>query len=602
MPLGVSLYALDAATGERRWRVPTGLPSKSMPAVDGETVFFAGEDTYVYALDAATGAERWRTKTDGQVDANVTLTDETVCVATEARTVYALDRESGAVRWTYRFPSNTDGHGRRPESLATDGARVYVLTDDRLTALSAEARTALYSGRVSVVTYAVGGGLALIGLVAGALGVSALPDGEVGRIWYIRQDWLDALGLERPDTRQAAREALADRGSAAIDSLARHLLDERVRPGIRRHIPSVLARIPDTRSVDVMLHSVIATETDQLLDYRTLKALSQLRLRHPDLHFDPTMVMDSLRRELHAAARYDRARRCLNRIGASGPAASLLIRSLEEAWTERQEGVFRLLGMLYDPDEMYRCRLALTSGDRTVRANAVEWLEESLDRPLFEELGPVIGEGVQHAPLPDPGRSVAPLLEDGDPWIARLSVALAGEIDAAWSRAALRDIIDTSTSEEICELARRLLAPREADGARMDLIEKVFLLQKIDLLRDARNAHLALLASIAEEVDAQTGAVLIREGEPTDALYVVVDGAVDLIGVEDQRMQAVDGDAFGTWALIDEAPSLVTATVREPTRLLRITRGEFYDLLADHSELALGLLQGLARRVRGLVA
>jgi outer membrane protein assembly factor BamB len=137
MPLGVSLYALDAATGERRWRFPTGLPSKSMPAVDAGTVFFAGEDTYVYALDAATGTERWRTKTDGQVDANVTLTDETVCVATEAGTVYALDRERGAVRWTYRFPPNAEGRTRRPESLVTDGARVYVLTDDRLTALAA---------------------------------------------------------------------------------------------------------------------------------------------------------------------------------------------------------------------------------------------------------------------------------------------------------------------------------------------------------------------------------------------------------------------------------------------------------------------------------
>jgi outer membrane protein assembly factor BamB len=153
MPLGVSLYALDAATGERRWRVPTGLPSKSMPAVDGETVFFAGEDTYVYALDAATGAERWRTKTDGQIDANVTLTDETVCVATEAKTVYALDRESGAVRWTYRFPSNTDGHGRRPESLATDGARVYVLTDDRLTALAASSGGRCWRHRDVSTTY-----------------------------------------------------------------------------------------------------------------------------------------------------------------------------------------------------------------------------------------------------------------------------------------------------------------------------------------------------------------------------------------------------------------------------------------------------------------
>ena len=60
--------------------------------------------------------------------------------------------------------------------------------------------------------------------------------------------------------------------------------------------------------------------------------------------------------------------------------------------------------------------------------------------------------------------------------------------------------------------------------------------------------------------------------------------------------------AFGTWALIDEQPSLLEARTMEATRLLRVTRQDFHDLLADHSELALGLLQGLANRVRSLVA
>jgi CRP-like cAMP-binding protein len=130
----------------------------------------------------------------------------------------------------------------------------------------------------------------------------------------------------------------------------------------------------------------------------------------------------------------------------------------------------------------------------------------------------------------------------------------------------------------------------------MNLIEKVFLLQQVDLLQGARSAHLALLASIAEEVEVEPGTVLIRQGEPTDALYVVLRGAGE------QLLVARDGTPFGTWALIDESPSLFSARAVEDTRLLRITRSDFYDLLADHHELALGLLQGLARRVRTLVS
>ncbi len=66
-------------------------------------------------------------------------------------------------------------------------------------------------------------------------------------------------------------------------------------------------------------------------------------------------------------------------------------------------------------------------------------------------------------------------------------------------------------------------------------------------------------------------------------------------------LPATAGKAFGTWALIDQAPSVVDARATGPSRLLRITRDDFHDLVGDHPELAIGLLQGLARRVRTLV-
>jgi hypothetical protein len=405
-------------------------------------------------------------------------------------------------------------------------------------------------------------------------------------------------GLGRPGTRQAARDALVEQGQRAVECLSETLLDESAHPTIRRHIPSVLARMPNREAARAMLHSVVAPETDQLLDYRTLKALSQIRTKDPSLEFDEEMVRASIRREVEAAARYDRARRCIDAMSLDGRATSLLRKSLTEAWSERQEGVFRLLGLLYPPDPLYRAYLAVSGGERTSRANAIEWLEETLDRAVFEEIRPVLGESTPLEDL-DPFVSLGALLRDGDPWIARTAVAATSEIEQPWSRAVLRDIIGSGRHGEIGELAsRRLREETESGEGTMDLIEKVFLLQKIDLLQDARSAHLALLASIAEEVEADPGTVLIRQDEPTDALYVVVDGVVQLDGVAGAELDRTEGDAFGTWALIDGAPSLVDATVAEPSRLLRITRAEFYDLLADHPELALGLLQGLARRVR----
>jgi CRP-like cAMP-binding protein len=97
------------------------------------------------------------------------------------------------------------------------------------------------------------------------------------------------------------------------------------------------------------------------------------------------------------------------------------------------------------------------------------------------------------------------------------------------------------------------------------------------------------------------GTELIATGEPTTAMYVVTRGEVELQGVG-ERLRIGEEQPFGTWALIDESPSPIAAVAVGPARVLRIHRSDFHDLLADHSELAIGLLQGLANRIRNLVA
>jgi hypothetical protein len=379
--------------------------------------------------------------------------------------------------------------------------------------------------------------------------------------------------LAEPATRPAARDALAQLGAPAIESLARVLMDERADERVRRAIPGVLARIPEQATVDALLQLVLAPETDQLLDFRSLKALGKLRARGDGLVFDRVLVLEVAAREVDAARRYAAAATALGPdAGTRSRGAILLAAALHEAWLERREGLFRCIGMLHPAHEVYRTWLAVSSGVRARRANALEWLEHTLGHETYRQFVDVI------EPLAPPvgayrrgAVAVSDLEDDGDSWIARL----AGVADG------------------------RDLQPDASDT--MELIEKVFLLQRVDLLRGARGAHLALLASIAEDVEVPAGDVLIPAGEPTAAMYIVTSGAVTLHGVGD-HIQLGAEQAFGTWALIDEDPSPIEAVASEPTRLLRITRLDLHDLLADHSELALALLQGLARRMRNLVA
>jgi outer membrane protein assembly factor BamB len=53
-------YALDAATGDRRWLLDVGGYIRSSPVVIDGTVFLGSDNGFVFALDAANGRERWR--------------------------------------------------------------------------------------------------------------------------------------------------------------------------------------------------------------------------------------------------------------------------------------------------------------------------------------------------------------------------------------------------------------------------------------------------------------------------------------------------------------------------------------------------------------
>src|SRR5450432_1137031 len=55
-----NLYALDAGSGELRWKFQTGDVVHSSPAYAVGTLYFGSWDSYFYAVDAASGKEKWR--------------------------------------------------------------------------------------------------------------------------------------------------------------------------------------------------------------------------------------------------------------------------------------------------------------------------------------------------------------------------------------------------------------------------------------------------------------------------------------------------------------------------------------------------------------
>jgi len=135
----------------------------------------------------------------------------------------------------------------------------------------------------------------------------------------------------------------------------------------------------------------------------------------------------------------------------------------------------------------------------------------------------------------------------------------------------------------------------------LTVIEKVIFLQNVDVFAGIGTEELAYLAAIAEERTIAEDETIYTEGDASDALYLVLDGAVRMHRGEEEIARAESRQAFGTWALFDDEPRVASATTLVETRLLRIDRDEFIDLLADHVQITRGILKTVVGRLRGLL-
>ena len=121
------------------WRVPGA--ARGTPAFDGDTAYFLARDREVLAIDARTGEVRWRTGTGvTSVDAIFGATTAGTNLAIAGPTVVGadwdvigFDRKTGERKWTYTAP-NGDGPGLFLGQAAGDvvftgspGGRVYAI-------------------------------------------------------------------------------------------------------------------------------------------------------------------------------------------------------------------------------------------------------------------------------------------------------------------------------------------------------------------------------------------------------------------------------------------------------------------------------------------
>jgi outer membrane protein assembly factor BamB len=131
---GTPMLALDAASGRVLWSLEAPTYFYGPPNIAGGVVYATGGDNKVWALDAATGQVRWRSYVTRTAAATgpVAVAGGLVYVAggpDNDGVLLAKDVGNGVNRWK-AFPARDGGRGRLLGSPSVRGGRVVVVTED----------------------------------------------------------------------------------------------------------------------------------------------------------------------------------------------------------------------------------------------------------------------------------------------------------------------------------------------------------------------------------------------------------------------------------------------------------------------------------------
>jgi CRP/FNR family cyclic AMP-dependent transcriptional regulator len=124
------------------------------------------------------------------------------------------------------------------------------------------------------------------------------------------------------------------------------------------------------------------------------------------------------------------------------------------------------------------------------------------------------------------------------------------------------------------------------------------LLRRVELFDELSDKELQRLAKSFRESNFDAGEVIAAEGKSGVGFFVIGEGMVRYSVGGEERGTGGPGDYFGEVALIDDGPRTATVTADGPVTAYGLTSWEFRPLVEENAEIAWGLLQKMAKRLR----
>jgi len=247
-------------------------------------------------------------------------------------------------------------------------------------------------------------------------------------------DLVNALAL--PGLAGDAAAALARFGERILPEIERLLHDSTVPIEVRRELPLVLVRIGTPGAEQALMASLL--QADAALRYRVVSSLNKLREVNPRLWIDPRALEVLLAAEI---AGHYRSYQALGPLRARLQPDSGALAALSQAMEQELERIFRLMALAHPIPGLHDAYVGVRSPNPTVRANALEFLENVLAPDVRHLLLPLLDSQVSvderialanrlvGAPVETAQEAVATLLGSDDPWLRSCAVYAIGALE-----------------------------------------------------------------------------------------------------------------------------------------------------------------------------
>ena len=129
------------------------------------------------------------------------------------------------------------------------------------------------------------------------------------------------------------------------------------------------------------------------------------------------------------------------------------------------------------------------------------------------------------------------------------------------------------------------------------------LLRTIPLFSGVCDPELEQIAGVAAHRKVSRGTVIVRSGDPTDSLYILINGSARVMNSDEEGREVIlsilgPGDFFGEMGLIDGSPRSANVVAAEACELLFLSKDALQRCLQDNFQVVQKLMKTLVMRLR----